>query len=203
MNRYMMNRYILAACIASGALGCTPLLARVDVETWVQPGPIQPQPASQLFYTLRPTPVHAGPGRRSGIISEIPPSQQIAVIPPAIYAEGRPWYALPGGGYVFAGDVTPVVAAAPAYTVGQCAPYSQTVGINGRAVPVVGTACLGADGAWRLINRPDLPALPPPVPASAPQMAQPYYPPAAPPTTIIAPTTTQPNSAAPLPWQGQ
>ncbi len=84
---------------------------------------------------------------------EPPPAQAYYAPPPGYYPPPPGYYYAPAPAYA-----APVPAYAPAppqqpsYSTANCREYSSTIMIDGQEQRSYGTACLQADGSWRIVR---------------------------------------------------
>ena len=89
---------------------------------------------------------------------EPPPAQAYYGAPPGYYAAPPPGYyyaPVPAYGAPVPAYAPPPMAAAPAqqgYSTANCREYSSTITIDGQDQRSYGTACLQADGSWRIVR---------------------------------------------------
>jgi len=149
-SRRLLHSGAMAVALAAGAAMLAPPAARADSFSfsygsgWHRSPWYGPPPRHYHYRDAYWDRYYWGPPayRPHVVIIEPPPVRYYTPPPPVVYA---PY----GGGQISAVPVSPV------YQTGQgqyCREYQAEVIVNGQRQPSYGTACLGPDGAWRVVN---------------------------------------------------
>lgn len=147
--RRLLRPAVLAVTLAGGLAALAPQVARADSFSfsysngWHR-GPWYGPPPHRHYHDAYWDRHYWGPPayRPRVVIVNPPPVTYYTPPPPVVYAPYN-------GGQISAVPASPVYQT----TGGQyCREYQAQVIVNGQPQPSYGTACLGPDGAWRVVN---------------------------------------------------